>query len=129
MFCINLSGIGLDFHPCRGPKALGMGGGSNGGVSQEARRRAQTLATYLYDEVPAEPEKPVFSSIPNDAVFPEAPVSGMRLDCGASLEQAREDGASILEVAGAHLARLLEEIYQRSPLPEGGAIPQKTRYP
>ncbi|MGF1483892.1 MAG: hypothetical protein ACFBZ8_05965 [Opitutales bacterium] len=118
LFCINLSGLGLDLNP---------------GLRQEpglrARLKAQTLATYLLEKEPVFEADPTFAAIPVDASSGELQPHGPLLTDFASLATARTEGPRLLKTVGAELAGLLDEIAARPPLPDNGRWPRKTRYP
>ncbi|MBC2607926.1 creatininase family protein [Pelagicoccus albus] len=124
MFCVNLSGLGLDLHPYRQASAMGMGSANSGPVKTPDREKARALAVYLLDEPAVESADP----IPNDAYEPGIPKFCDPLKGGLIPAEAAETAPAILEESGAHLARLLHEIAERAPLPNDGAITFKTDY-
>ncbi|MEM9159532.1 MAG: hypothetical protein AAGB46_10825 [Verrucomicrobiota bacterium] len=124
MFCVNLSGLGLDLHPNRQASAMGMGSANKGPVFSADLENARLLASFLKSEASSVSSAP----IPNDAYEPGAPKTCQPLPGVASLEEAAEKGPEILAEAGSHFARLLLEIDARPPLPNDGAITFKTGY-
>ncbi|HEX2101522.1 MAG TPA: creatininase family protein, partial [Candidatus Synoicihabitans sp.] len=98
-FGINLSGLGLDFHP-----------------TSASRVQLHALVAHLLGRAPAAASRPEQSS---DAHFRPG-----RWDQPAPVPatNAKIDSEALLEAAGAHLARLLAEIEARAPL---GATAQR----
>ncbi len=104
MFCINLAGLGLDFHPSR----------------SGSRSELQILLAYLHDQDPAITDLPALETpcpmIMGDETLRAEPTSP------DILSKAKEAGPKYLNEAGAHLLGLLMEIAEREPLPEDGAV-------
>ncbi len=117
MFCINLSGLGLDLHPAKPAED-----------ADAPRRKAQTLATYLYDREPDFSHEPAFAAIPSDASNGDLQRSGTLLTDFDDLATARAKGPALLKSVGAELAGLLGEIAGRAPLPDEGRIPHKSAH-
>jgi creatinine amidohydrolase len=108
LFCINLSALGLDFHPVR----------------SRTRRPLQTLITYLTGRTPEEPEEaaPVSPMLfPEDVVQPLAGPA-------ASAEEVELEGQALFAAASTRLSSLFQEINARAPLPNRGALSIRT-YP
>lgn len=101
IFRINLSGLDLDFHPVRSP----------------TRRDLQTLLTSLV-EIEPEPAQPV---APAAARWGEE-YTNILPGPAVSLEQAKVEGAVILETAARKLAALFGEIAAHPPLPRSGKL-------
>lgn len=103
MFCINLAGIGLDFHPGRGE-----------------RSQLQLLLAHLYGTAPQFSEgsttsEPYPLSLGDEGYQQQMPA-------GDLLSKAAVNGPALLQKAAAHLASLLEEVDARPPLPNDGII-------
>jgi len=96
MFQINLSALGLDFHPTR----------------SGSRRELQTLLTALTG---SEPEDFDGSPQNHSACWGEEQVTALP-GPALALDQARVQGAALLANAAAHLARLLCDAADRPPL-------------
>lgn len=124
MFCVNLSGLGLDLHPCRQTSAMGMGSANGVPSASPDRTKARLLAVHLLGQSSEASTTPV----PNDAYEPDAPKFCEPLPGSVTPSEAAEEAPAILDEAGAHLARLLHEIAARAPLPNEGAITFKTDY-
>ncbi len=105
MFCINLSALGLDFHPER----------------STSRRELQTLGSFLLGRGP-DLAGNHSKQIPADGLAPgEVGAAPALTECD-SLAVARNLGPRILKESGRHLARLFLEIFRRKPLPHDGRI-------
>lgn len=107
-FCINLSGIGMDFLPGR----------------SEDRVDLSNLLTYLLDQEPETTENGQSWTFP----FPPGDGRGMAPLQEAPLppEEARKEGRRIFQTRVLHLERLLREIDERPPLADDGQIPNMT---
>jgi len=111
MFCINLSGLGLDVHP----------------RSEEGRMRFQQAAVAAGLAVQEEDRKTKDENRETQA--PLRGVSPLPLPVthlGSSPEEAAEAGNVILAAEATHLASLLREVAARPPLPNAGVIPVQT---
>ena len=105
MFSINLSALGLDFHPER----------------STSRRVVQTLATFLLGREPNLADN--FSKqIPSDGLAPSEVGAAPALTECDSLMEAGRVGPRILSESGQRLARLLCDVHDRESLPDGGRI-------
>jgi creatinine amidohydrolase len=91
-FVINLSGLGLDFHP-----------------ASEHRAQAQAAVSYCLGEVPSSATRP--AEIRDASFRPGNFQQPAPLESLASL-----DGAVLAKASAHHLARLLAEIAARAPL-------------
>jgi hypothetical protein len=100
LFCIQLSSLGLDFHPGR----------------SRDRRRVQTLVTALTGRAPEATGGE--ASLPGWGEEPVTPLAGPALDLAA----AQAEGAVTLAAAAKRLAGLLGEIGARPPLRDDGRI-------
>lgn len=124
MFCVNISGLGLDLHPYRQVASTGMGSANRGPAIAADREKARALAVHLLGEASEEST----TLLPNDAYEPDAPKSCPPLTGCLTPAEAAETAPEILTEAGEHLGRLFHEIADRAPLPNGGAITFKTDY-
>lgn len=115
MFCVNLSGLGLDLHPGRQ---------STEKAPLSDRERARHLASFLLSQAAT----PGSSPVPNDSDELDAPRSCPPAADPVTLDAAHAAGPEILAAAAAHLARLIGEIDARAPLPFDGKIQFKTDY-
>jgi creatinine amidohydrolase len=95
LFTINLSALGLDFHPVR----------------SRSRRVLQTLLTSLTGREPEEAPagEPPAATWGDESV---APLPGP----AATLDTARAEGPALLAKTAAHLAKLLAEVHAQPPL-------------
>lgn len=102
MFCINLSGIGLSLMPGQG----------------ESRENWAVLGSYLLDKDASEGvhEKDVLIN------FATVHSEGTPAQALSQPEENETSGKAILEQASSHLARLLQEVHGRGPLPHDGRI-------
>jgi creatinine amidohydrolase len=100
LFCINLSALGLDFHPGR----------------SRDRRPLQTLLTALTGRAPE--AAPAATAVSGWGEEPVTPLAGPARE----LEAARGEGAATLAAAAGRLAGLLGEIAARPPLRDDGRI-------
>jgi creatinine amidohydrolase len=97
MFCIPLSGLGLDFHPVRG--------------GDRAKLKA-VLAALSADSA--------------DGVHAPAPASVQPLAQGSGAGPGADSGRAILAATAARLAAILVEVRDQPPLAHGGALPPVT---
>lgn len=112
MFCINLSGLDLDFAA---------------GADPDTRTATRTLCAYLLQsgaEACTPPTYPVVDS-PLQDFLPSTPSACEALP----FEEANTKGPALLQEKSAHLAALLREVSARPTLPDGGTIPSKTSWP
>jgi creatinine amidohydrolase len=96
MFLVNLSAIGLDFHPVR----------------SRSRREVQTLLTALYE---SEPEASEPAAANGAAAWGDESVAWLP-GPALGLGEARRQGAAILAASAGRLAGLFSDIHDRAPL-------------